>query len=210
MLLFRDYRLSLKLSNSHQNNPDGWIALQVRGTVCLFNFWVNCPFNLLCFHCVMGVSEHEGVFPMCTYPSSVGNPPSSRWPVCRAACPVIHSVVAPPPSGNHDLNPAPERLMQFMAPLLCLARSFKQGEQFVNTIMTGAVWLFSPWIEIYCTSSRVTELINRRKNIPSTSKVSLKMHSKCTLVPMSQEFQQLVDQPAGWSKENESAAEDIY
>lgn len=118
--------ISLKLSNSHQNNPDGLIALQVRGKICIFNFSVNCPFNLLCFHCVMGVSEHEGVFPLCTYPSSVGSPPSSRWPVCRAACPVIHSVVPRLPRETRDLNPAPERLMQFMASLLCLARSFKQ------------------------------------------------------------------------------------
>lgn len=124
----------------------GLIALQVRGKICIFNFSVNCPFNLLCFHCVMGVSEHEGVFPLCTYPSSVGSPPSSRWPVCRAACPVIHSVVPRLPRETRDLNPAPERLMQFMASLLCLARSFKQWEQFVNTIMTGATQPFFPVI----------------------------------------------------------------
>lgn len=36
-----------KLSNSHKNNLDGFIALQVRAKTCIFDCAVNCPWHVI-------------------------------------------------------------------------------------------------------------------------------------------------------------------
>ena len=37
--------ISPEEDNSHQNNLDNYIAVQVRGEISIFDFGVNCPFK---------------------------------------------------------------------------------------------------------------------------------------------------------------------
>ena len=44
------------VGNAHQNNPDGWKALQVRGKICIFDFEVNCNSFITTGHGHMSVN----------------------------------------------------------------------------------------------------------------------------------------------------------
>ena len=47
--------ISPKLGNLHQNYLDWYIALNVRGKICIYDFEVNCPFNT-----IIELHRHQG------------------------------------------------------------------------------------------------------------------------------------------------------